>query len=350
MDLPSSPPFTLDDRGKRSVVLDLKKKEGLELARGLIRGADVLITNYRANALRRLGLDYDSLAGETPRLVYAHVTGHGQEGPDCDRAAYDLGPFWARSGIAHLLATAGFEEPIPSRFGFGDHTAATHALAGIAAALFHRESSGEGQFIDVCLLRSGIYTIGGDICGQLELGLTASQGPRSETIVPTIVHYRAGDGRWVWLLGLEAERHWPHLLEALERTDLQGDPRFATVAARRENARALMAILDEEFAKRPLEEWTERFDRADVWWSPVQTPEEVVRDPQAIACGAFVDVPGPGGQGKVRTVAGPVRFSGADTAPRAGIPRLGEHTGEVLREAGLSEVEIERLRERGVLG
>jgi crotonobetainyl-CoA:carnitine CoA-transferase CaiB-like acyl-CoA transferase len=316
----------------------------------VILEADVFVTNYRARALERLRLDYASLSGEKPSLIYAHVTGHGQEGPDRDRAAYDIGVFWARTGIAHLLATAGFDEPIPSRFGFGDHIAATHTLAGIATALFHRERTGEGQLVDVCLLRSGIYTVGSDICCQLELGMTPSQGPRSQSITPTVTHYRAGDGRWFWLLGLEADRHWPLLLEALERTDLLDDSRFVSAAARRDNARALMAILDEEFAKRPLAELVERFDKADVWWSPVQTPEEVVKDPQAIACGAFVDVPRPEGEGTIRTVSGPVRFSRADTAPRTGIPKLGEHTEEVVREAGLSEVEVEQLRGRGVFG
>jgi crotonobetainyl-CoA:carnitine CoA-transferase CaiB-like acyl-CoA transferase len=350
LDLPSSPPFTLDDRGKRSVVLDLRKEEGLEIARRLILKADVFLTNYRARALERLGLDYTSLSSENPRLIYAHVTGHGREGPDRDRAAYDIGVFWARTGIAHLLSTAGFDEPIPSRFGFGDHIAATHALAGIGAALFHRSKTGEGQLVDTCLLRSGMYTVGSDICCQLELGLTPSQGPRAESSAPTVTHYRAGDGRWFWLLGLEAQRHWPLLLEALDRTDLQDDPRFASAAGRRENARSLITILDEEFAKRPLTEWIERFDKADVWWSPVQTPAEAIQDPQAIACGAFVDVPAPGGKETVRSVGSPVRFGRVDTTPRAGIPALGEHTEEVLSEAGLSADEIQGLRARAVLG
>ncbi len=350
LDLPSSPPFTLDDRGKRSVVLDVRQEEGRSLARKLIQEADVFLTNYRAEALQRLGLDYASLSTENPRLIYAHITGHGQDGPDRDRAAYDIGVFWARTGIAHLLATAGFDEPVPSRFGFGDHIAATHALAGVAAALLHREKTGRGQLVDACLLRSGIYTVGADICSQLELGFTPSAGPRTQSIVPTVNLYRAGDGRWIQLIGLEAERHWPKLLEALELTDLMDDARFVSAAARRENAPALMAILDEEFAKRPFAEWAERFDKVDVWWSPVQTPEEVVRDPQALACQAFVDVPGPGGEGTVRTVSSPVRFSHADTTPRAGIPKLGEHTEEVLGEAGLSEGEIRELRDRGVLG
>jgi crotonobetainyl-CoA:carnitine CoA-transferase CaiB-like acyl-CoA transferase len=350
LDLPSSPPFTLDGRGKRSVVLDVRKEEGRNVARKLIREADVFLTNYRVGALQRLGFDYDSLSKENPRLIYAHVTGHGQEGPDRDRAAYDIGVFWARTGIGHLLAAAGFGQPIPSRFGFGDHIAASHALAGIGAALLQRERTGQGQLVDVCLLRSGIYTLGSDICSQLELGFAPSAGPRTESIVPTINLYQAGDGRWVQLLGLEAERHWPKLLEALERTDLMDDPRFSSAAARRENARGLMEILDAEFAKRPLAEWAERFDKVDVWWSPVQAPDEIIRDPQAIACKAFVDIPGPGGEGSVRTVASPVRFSGADTTPRGGIPKLGEHTEEVLREAGLSAQELEQLRDRGVLG
>ncbi|MGH7290453.1 MAG: CoA transferase, partial [Myxococcota bacterium] len=143
IELPSCPPFDLDNRGKRSVVLDLAKPEGRELALELVSSADVFVTNYRHDALERLGFDWGTLSKRAPRLIYAHVTGYGQDGPDRDRAGYDIGAFWARAGISVLLSQAG-GEPVGSRAGFGDHITASHGLAGILAALYAREKSGKG--------------------------------------------------------------------------------------------------------------------------------------------------------------------------------------------------------------
>jgi crotonobetainyl-CoA:carnitine CoA-transferase CaiB-like acyl-CoA transferase len=349
LDLASCPPFNQDNRGKRSVVLDLRQPDALRVARKLILGADVFVTNYRCDALERLGLDHASLAAEAPRLVYAHVTGYGREGPDRDRAGYDIGAFWARSGIAHLLAPPG-EEPVGARGGLGDHVTASHLLAGVLGALFHRERTGRGQLVDACLLRSGIYTIGWDVSLQLELGVCRPNGKREDSFAPTVSSFRCGDDRWVWLLGVEADRHWPRMLEGLELADLAQDLRFSDAAMRRKNARALMALLDARFAERSFAAWTARFDAVDLWWSPVQTPADVVRDPQAEAAGAFTEVTAPDGKGTVRTVAGPVRFGSVDVRPRKGVPGLGEHTEEVLRAAGLGDAEIAKLREAGALG
>ncbi|HTO55314.1 MAG TPA: CoA transferase [Myxococcota bacterium] len=330
VELPSCPGFDLDNRGKRSVALDLSDPEQRAAARALVLGADVFITNYRSDALARLGFDYESLAAENPRLVYGHVTGYGQEGPDAGRAAYDIGAFWSRSGVAMVLTSAG-EEPIGSRAGFGDHTTAAHCLAGVLAALLAREKTGKGQLVDACLLRSGIYTIGFDLAQQLAFGGVLPLGKRESLPSPTITSFRSGDGRWVWLLGVEAERHWPRLCRALELDSLVSDPRFATPPARAANGRELIAILDEQFAKRSLADWIPRFDAADLWWAPVNTAAEVTEDPQAIAAGAFVEVPD-GKGGVQKSVASPVRFSAADVTPRAKAPGIGEHTEEVLAE------------------
>jgi crotonobetainyl-CoA:carnitine CoA-transferase CaiB-like acyl-CoA transferase len=188
-----------------------------------------------------------------------------------------------------LLAQAG-QDPVGSRGGFGDHIAASHCLAGIVTALYAREKTGRGQLVDACLLRSGIYTVGFDVAQQLAFGAVAPLIKREDAISPTVSSYRAGDSRWVWLLGVEGDRHWPRLCEGLERPELKDDPRFANAAKRRENARELMRILDEQFARRPLAEWLERFDAVDLWWSPVNTPADVVKDAQALAVGAIVDV------------------------------------------------------------
>ena len=161
--------------------------------------------------------------------------------------------------------------------------------------------------------------------------------------------YRTADDRWIRLLGVEAERHWPRLLRVLEREDLGKDARFVTARDRWEHADELIPILDAEFAKRPLATWIERFEQADLWWAPIQTPAEVVRDPQAIAAGIFVDVPAPHGQESPKSVASPVRFSAADTRPQAPPPRLGEHTETVLQTLGFSQEEIVALRATGVI-
>jgi len=347
IELPSCPPFDLDNRGKRSVVLDLAKPEGRELALELVCGADVFVTNYRHDALERLGFDWGTLSKRAPRLVYAHMTGYGQEGPDRDRAGYDIGAFWARAGIAVLLAQAG-GEPIGSRAGFGDHITASHGLAGILAALYAREKSGKGQLVDACLLRSGIYTVGFDIAQQLAFGLVSPAGKRQESLSPTVSNFEAGDGKWIWLLGVEADRHWPRLCEGLDRAELKEDPRFVTATARRENAAEMMRILDAQFATRPLAEWLERFDAVDLWWAPVNTPQDVTTDPQVLATGAIVDVPD-GAGGTQKSVGSPVRFSSADVAPRAPVPKVGEHTEEVLAELGVAAGRIAALRELRVI-
>jgi crotonobetainyl-CoA:carnitine CoA-transferase CaiB-like acyl-CoA transferase len=217
------------------------------------------------------------------------------------------------------------------------------------AALFERERTGRGQYVEASLLRAGVYTIGWDIATQLEYGMVVPTVPRTAFGVPTVNCYRTSDGRWVQLLGVEAERHWPRLLRVLERQDLAADPRFATARDRWEHAAALIPILDAEFARRPLADWIERFDHADLWWAPSQTPAEVVQDPQVLAAGALVDIPRPDGQGTLKSVASPVTFSSCDTRPKAGPPQLGEHTEAVLRAAGYTSDELARLRLEEVL-
>jgi crotonobetainyl-CoA:carnitine CoA-transferase CaiB-like acyl-CoA transferase len=348
IDRPTSPPFTLDNRGKRSAVIDVRKPGGVAVVRRLIDTADVFLTNYRLAALERLGLDYTALVQDHPRLVYVLVTGYGSVGPDRHRAGYDIGAFWSRTGISHLLAPEG-QPPAESRGGFGDHMTAMAALSGAMAALFHRERTGSGQLVETSLLRSGLYTIGWDIATQLEYGRGTRTAPRTASGVPTVNCYRTGDGCWIRLLGVEAERHWPRLLRVLGREDLATDPRFATAKERWEHAVDLIPILDAEFARQPLAVWRARCDREDLWWAPIHTPEDVVHDPQVRAAGAFVDIPAADGQAPLKSVAAPVTFGACDTRPKGGPPRLGEHTEAVLREAGYTPSDLARLRAEGII-
>jgi crotonobetainyl-CoA:carnitine CoA-transferase CaiB-like acyl-CoA transferase len=323
------PPFEVDNRGKRSVVLDLRVPDDLERFHQLLDTADVFVTNVRPASLERLGLDHAALLERHPRLVYACVTGYGLEGPDRDRAGYDIGAFWARSGLAHTTV-APDQLPPPLRAGAGDHTTALALLSGVLAKLLERERTGTGGLVATSLLRTGIYTLAWDIAIQLRFGKRESTRPREAHRDPLVNCYRAGDGRGIWLLLIEGDRHWPNLIAALEREDLAVDPRFVDAVARRRNCAELIAELDRIFAGRTFDDLTARFDRHDVWWAPLNSITDVIADPQAAAAGAFVDVPTDDG-GSFRAVNGPVDFDGAPLDPGP-VPRLGEHTAQVLDE------------------
>jgi crotonobetainyl-CoA:carnitine CoA-transferase CaiB-like acyl-CoA transferase len=319
---PQSPPFDLDNRGKKSVVLDLKDEGDRDRLHELVAGADVFLTNLRADALERLGFGPEQLTERNPRLVYALVTGYGLDGPDAHRAGYDVGGFWARSGVAATLAPPG--SPPPNiRGGFGDHVTGLAILSGILGALLDREHTGRGQLVETSLLRTGMYCLGWDLGMQLRFDKLATTRPRTEEINPLVNSYCASDGKWFWLLGVESQRHWPSLCRSIGRSDLIDDERFADGRGRRHNAAALIEILDDEFAKHTRAEMTDIFDEHEVWWAPVLTPAEVVDDPQARAAGAIVDVPAGEGAAAHRAVASPVTFHGGSVPPLRPVPGLG---------------------------
>ena len=346
-DLPFNPVFEMDNRSKRSVVIDLAQPEGIEVALELIDDADVFLTNVRMAGLARLGLDPESLAKRNPRLIYCAITGYGLEGPEADRAAYDIAAFWARSGIAAALTTPGSHPPF-QRGGMGDHNAGLCAAAAVSTALFKREKTGEGQLVSTSLLREGIYTLSFDLSITCRFGVNIAAADRKRMGNPTVNNYADKEGRWFWIVGLEGDRHWPPLCQAVGRTEWLSDPRFETAPLRQENAESLIAQLDAIFATKTVAEWRPIFDATeDFFWAPVQTAEEVVNDPQAHAAGGFVEVPD--GASTTTLPATPVDFHGTPWAPRSMAPELGEHTGEILRGIGRTDEQIAELREKGAV-
>jgi crotonobetainyl-CoA:carnitine CoA-transferase CaiB-like acyl-CoA transferase len=345
-DLPTNPVFELDNRSKRSVGLDLGTEEGRAIALELIDRADVFLTNIRAAALGRIGLDPDTLRARDPRLVYAIITGYGLEGPDADRPAYDIAAFWARSGLASALTPPGRDLPF-QRGGMGDHSVAMTAAGAVSAALFARERTGEGQLVSTSLLRQGAYTIGFDVNLALMWGLPVNVGVRATMGNPTINNYEAGDGRRFWIVGLEGDRHWPPLARVVGHPEWLEDPRFATGRGRAQHARDLIAELDAAFATRPLAEWTTAFEtEPDFFWAPVNSIEDLLGDRQFAPSGGLVEVPGP--DGPTTMLATPADFHGTPGAPRWLAPELGEHTRRVLAELGRDDAAIERLFAAGV--
>jgi crotonobetainyl-CoA:carnitine CoA-transferase CaiB-like acyl-CoA transferase len=342
----ANPPFELDNRNKRGIGLNLSTEEGRAVAAELVDAADVFVSNARPGALARAGLDHATVSTRNPRLVYAHITGYGLEGEDRDRAAFDVGAFWSRAGVAASLAPEG--TPLPyQRGGMGDHMAGLATAGAISAALFARERTGEGQLVSVSLLRIGMYMMGWDINMASRLGIPTTPMTVATPPNPMISAYTAGDGRRFWLLGLQGDRLWPDLLRAIERPEWASDPRFESMAARFMNGE-LVIELNEVFAAKPMDEWAAIFDREDVWWAPVQHAHDVVTDPQARAAGGFVSVPVEGGE-PVEMVATPIDFGGTPWAPRSMPPEFAQHTEEVLLELGYDWDRIIELKELGAV-
>jgi len=347
VDIPANPPFELDNRGKRSVVVDLRHERGREIVARLLERADVFLTNVRRSTLAKLSLDWEQVAERFPRLVYARVSGYGEEGPDADRPAYDVGAFWARAGIAAALTPDGADPPM-QRGAMGDHTAGMTLAGGVAAALLARERTGRGQLVTTSLLRVGAFVMGWDANAALRLGISATPMERTTIPNPVISCYRGSDGRWFWLLGLQGQRHWPDLVRAVGKPEWEKDPRFATMPARRENVTELVELLDAVFATKPRAEWGERFDAVGMWWAPVQTVEEMIEDPQARAAGMFVDVPQSDGE-PAAAIASPLDFSDTRWSVDAPTPECGQHTELVLLELGYDWNEIAALKDAGAL-
>lgn len=337
-----NPPFALDNRGKRSVILDLRSESGRAAMEKLLADADVFLSNMRQAKLAKLGLGHEQVSTRHPKLVYATISGYGLDGPDADRPGYDIGAFWARSGIARDLVPKD-SEPVPVRSGLGDHVTGMSTVSGILAALLERGRTGKGRVVEVSLLRTGMWTIGGDIGIQATFGKLESTKPRERCPLPLFNSYKAGDDKWFWLLGVEADRHFPGLMRAIDREELLDDSRFNEAKARRRHAEEFIAELDTVFGTRPLEDWTQRFDREDVWWAPCQSVAEVMDDSQIQAAGGFVDIPESSASIAMKSVATPVTFRGDPLKTTGPVPDLGEHTAEVLRELGMSDDEIEAL-------
>jgi len=333
-------------RNKRSLALDLKQAEARAALHRLVAQADVFITNYPLGVRRRLGIDHEALSALNPRLIYASFTAYGEVGEEAEKTGFDSTAYWARSGLMDLVRADKDTLPARSVPGMGDHPSASSLYGAIVTALYRRERTGKGAHVSTSLLANGLWANGCFAQAKLCGATFFDRPPREASTNACTNMYRCRDGRWFILSVLNEERQIAPLLDALDLGDLLDDPRFATLEQRRGNARDLTAIFDKAFATRELAEWRVRLDQAGITFGIVGTLDDMLEDRQMHEIGALV----PFADADLLTVSSAFQIDGeTKTEPRRG-PDVGQHSVDVLREAGLSEPEIERLRAAGALG
>ena len=338
--------FEHNNRNKRSIVLDLKSEGGMEIFLKLIDTADVFLNNMSISAPIRLGIGPETLMDKNPRLIYAHASGWGRKGPDANEYSFDYTGI-ARSG---LMMSCGERGAPPTQIlpGIGDELGALMCAWAITAALYAREKTGKGQVVDTSLMGSIIAALGFILAAPAILGQEFPRERRAEAGNPVYNHYRCKDDKWLAIAHLDPDRYWPNICKALDVKELEHDPRFNTIRARGENARELVSILDQRFATKTRDEWSEILKKEGCIFTPILTPSEVTNDPQALANSYFTYLDDPE-WGKTKMVGFPWDFSDTPASIQRKAPGFGQHTDEILLDLGYSRDRIEEFRKEGLV-
>jgi len=343
-----NPAYDIVNGSKKHIAVNLKTKEGQEIIYKLLAEADVFTTNVRVQALKKLGLDYDTLHENFPELVWSHISGFGSEGPDCNRPGFDIVSFWARSGaMIDLVQPNG--TPITPPYGFGDIPSGVALLAGTCAALLGRQRTGKGEKVEVSLYGNAIWST--SLMQLAAQDAYQDPWPKARTTPPNPLgsSYRCKDGEWLILGILEPDRYWGRLAtNVLGLPEMAEDERFLSVEACKANVEFVVATLDEAFAKKDRAEWEKLLIENDLAFDKVMHFREIPHDPQAWANKYVTEVTFRSGNKAVLPNI-PIHFGGEAPDPISNVSRVGEDTEEILKALDYSDEEIASLLEKGVI-
>ncbi len=338
-----SPMFAVINRNKKSIVIDLKKPRGVGLLKDLVRGADLFVQNFRPGAAERMGIGYEALAAVNPELVYVSISGFGERGPYIHKRVYDP-VVQALSGLAAIQADQATGRPRMMRLIVPDKVTALTAAQAMTAALLGRERTHKGQHLKLAMLDAVVAF-------QWPEGMTAYTFRSSEP--PAVVRqtvrdlvYQTADGYIT--VGAVSEVEWQALARAIGHPEWLDDPRFSTPAARVRHTEDRLELTAQALKEKPSAEWIKRFDAAQVPCAPILSRADILTDPQIAANELIVEVEHPA-VGVMRQPRPAARFDGASTKIRSAAPVLGEHTDQVLRDAGFDASAIKRLRAADVI-
>jgi len=331
--------FLNTNRNKRSIVLDLKKDEAREACLTLAKTADVLVYNIRPQAMARLGLSYETLRSVNEKIIYVGCFGFSQRGPNAAKAAYD-DMIQGAAGIPYLLKKQGASEPRYAPMIVADRSVGQQVASAVSASLYYREKSGKGQRIDVPMYEHLLQMILGDHLGGYTFDPPHGPPGYIRILSPDRRPYQTRDG-YVCAL-IYNDKQWKGFFQVIGRPEMLSDPLFASHEVRSKNYDTAYAFVADELKKRTTAEWIEAFERADIPVQRMNSLEDIVADPHLAAIGYLQTVEHPS-EGRIKSLAVPSEWSESVPGYRRHAPRLGEHTREVLREAGYSAKEVEQL-------
>jgi len=333
------------NRGKRSIGLDMARPEGREVLYDLARRADVFLTSFLPSSRRRLGIDVDDIRAVSPRIIYARGSALGPRGTESERGGYDMTAFWCRGTSAASLTPPNVDGPILPPPAYGDTISGTNLAGGIAAALLHRERTGQPSVVDVSLLGSGLWTMGHAVAISLHLDrpwVAPPAGVHGAPANPLSGLYRTADDRYLSFVMLQPGKFWADVCRHIDRPDLADDPRFSPAEHLAANAAEAAKILQEVIARRPLAEWAERFATLAGPWAPVQDTLQAGSDAQVRANEYILPA------GDLELVSSPVQFdvTAPDLSPA---PEFAAQTEQILLELGLGWDRIAALKDAGAV-
>lgn len=338
--------FHLNNRNKRGMTLDLKSPGAQPILEKLVKWADVLIVNTPHPARKRLKLEYEEVIQWNPRLIYADLTGFGDNGPDADLPGFDITSYWARSGLLSMTRDAGASPTWPVG-GSGDNATAVGLYAAIVTALYRRERTGKGSHVTTSLLAEGVWSASVSIQAALSGANFSPPHDRTHPASAAQNVYRASDGTWFVLI-VQPDK-LKAVAEGIGRIDLLTDPRFSDPKKLMENMPQLTSILDEVFAAEPMSHWNEVFSGAKVTFGAVRGPQEVINDPQLRVNDIVVPIEG-AGDNITSTISSPFQVHGVTKVSAKRAPQIGEHNKEILNELGFDPKQIDSFVTGGVLG